>query len=677
MLSVKGGKMHYMRISILFLAELSLVYFGTHCAAWAKQTPWTPEFMQTTSSTRGPLDPVRIRLAKLPPKTLEFLSLELDEIDVTQMVTMEGDIAVFTPPQPLAYGDHQLRLIENGKDGSISERGQWSFELRKSERFRDSQANGNVIVKGSYRVSEQGISNAPDRLQADGAGQFYGSAENENWHASGALSVIANSQSQIRPFDLGQYLLSADSGLFGVNLGDHSIGPESMVLQSFGRRGLSVSAKTPGNKASVTGFSMFTRNAHGLGVSDSANRVDGIVAMVQPIPGDLDALALMGTYVNGENEGQSWGSSSSGGLASSLIADSNLLQRRLRLRGEYAMSSYDFDGNTGSLAPIDGRAYSGLVTYSPWNDKMIFNQSFQWNMGVEKKLISSYFRSPSNPGTISDRDMTRAFTGVNWYGVDAQINAGRESDNVDNNALIPVTVSQQRSGAIYYSPIVNYALQENGKPPELGWYGQPNFNASFMSLNREFVQLNGNAYNQPTHSTYNTVVGANFQYVLWNWGLMQSWVRDRGYDLDMTPLTLTGSTRLQGNFLLCEQLNFGINAFSDNVDYVNSGIQSNGIGWGINLSYPFTDKISSNLSYSTRRGWQTDGSNDSVTKDITAALNWILSLPRGIAPGVTLGIDGSYHDVSNNSSTTIQPVSAMNSMYQVFIRLNLSWAPGN
>ena len=670
--------MRCIRISLLFVAELVLLYSCAYGIASAKPVQWTPELIQVAESTRGPSDSMRIRLLKMPPKTLEFLSLELDEIDVTPMVTVEGNVLVFTPPQPLAYGQHQLRLVEYGKDGSINERGQWSFELRKSSLFRDAQLNGNVVVRGSYRVSDSGLIDAPDRAQADGAGQFYGSAENENWRASGAMSVIANSQSNIRPFDLGQYLISADSGMFGFNLGDHSIGPDSMLLQSFGRRGISVSATMPGNKATFTGFSMSTRNAHGLGVSDNANPVNGVVATVQPIPDNPDALALMGTYVNGESEGQNWGPATSGGIANSIVADSNLLQHRLRMRGEYATSSYDFDGNAGPLAPIDGHAYSGLVTYAPWSDKIILNQAFQWNMGLEKRLISSYFRSPSNPGAISDRDMVRAFTGINWYGLDVQANAGKETDNVDNIPLIPSTVTQQRSGALSFFPIDNNALQANGQPAAPRWYGQPSFNASFMSLNREFVQLNGIAYNAPTHSTYNTVVGANFQYATWNWGLIQSWVRDRGYDLDMTPYSLVSSTRLQGNFLLFEKLGFGVNAFNDSVNYVDAGIQSNGIGGGLNLSYPFTDKVSTSMSYSVRHGWQTDGAYDNVTSDITAAINWALSNPSGIKPGVALSMDGSFHDVSNGNTIPlqIQQGIAMNQMYQLFVRLSFSWAPG-
>ena len=194
------------------------------------------------------------------------------------------------------------------------------------------------------------------------------------------------------------------------------------------------------------------------------------MATVQPIPGNAEALALVGTYVNGGSDGQAstsviGGPGASDGNAASIIADSSLLQQRLRLRGELAKSSYDFDGSAGDLAPLGGHAYSGLATYVPWSDMVVSGHPFLWNMGLEKKLISTYFHSPSNPSAISDRDMSRVFTGVNWYGLDVQVNAGKESDNVDDNPLIPVTDSRQRSGVITYSPQINYPPQANGQPP--------------------------------------------------------------------------------------------------------------------------------------------------------------------------------------------------------------------
>ena len=256
--------MHFRHNHILILAGLALLYISALGEAWGQQALWTPELLQPAAKTRGPSDPLRIRLANIPAKTLELLALELDEIDVTSMVTMEGDVVIYTPPQPLAYGEHQLRLVEHGQDGSINERGLWTFELRKSALFRDAQLNGTATVNGNYRTSDKGLGDpAPDRGQADANGQLNWSAENENWSTSGAMSIIANSQSQLMPrqtghIDLGQYLVAADSGMFGIKVGDHAISPDSLILQSFNRRGISASATTSDDRAALTVFSMDT-----------------------------------------------------------------------------------------------------------------------------------------------------------------------------------------------------------------------------------------------------------------------------------------------------------------------------------------------------------------------------------------------------------------------------------
>ncbi len=679
--------MDFKRSYILVIAEISLLYFCTSLTAWGQQGQLTPELLQSATSTRRPSEPIRIRLSNLPPNAQQQLALELDEIDVTSMVTREGDVLVFTPAQPLAYGIHQVRLVKNSQDGSISELGEWSFELRKSVLFRNAQLNGSVTLNGSLRTSEHGLSEPmPSREQLDGAGQFAGSTQNENWRLSSALSIIANNQSQLMPrqkghFDIGQFMIAADSGLYGLKAGDQQIGPDNFVLQSFNRRGISASANAPGDKASFTGFSMHTTSMTGaadiLGVADSDNMVNGALATIKPIPGNLDALAIMGTYVDGGSNGQT-GASVAGGLGSgsgradSLVLDSSILQKRLRLRGEYATSNYDFDGSAGPLAPIEGHANTELVNYIPLQDLLVSSQPVVWNVGMERKLISTYFRSPSNPGGISDIDLSRAFTGLNWNGLNFQLNVGKQSDNVDDNPLIPTTAIRQRSGVVTYAPQLNNLPQPNGQPYVLPWYGQPSFNASYTSQNNEMVKLNGADYNQPTHAIYTRVAGASFQYTTWYWNIAQSWVSDQGFDLDLTPHTQTSATSLQGNFRFFQKLTVGLNLSSQSISNISSGIYTNGITDGLNLVCPFTDKINTNLTYTVQHNWATDGSSDTVTSVTSVIMNWIVDTPRGANPGVTFGMNGSYQDVRNVNALLGQNGS---NLYQIFFKLSLSWSP--
>ncbi|MCW8946535.1 MAG: hypothetical protein OQK80_03625, partial [Sedimenticola sp.] len=98
------------------------------------QADWSPELVSTTDrGYRLPSEEVRLYIPpEVPLEVLQRLSLELDDIDVTALVGREGDFALFVPIQPLSYGQHRLRLVENGADGSLLERGFWLLEVRKS-----------------------------------------------------------------------------------------------------------------------------------------------------------------------------------------------------------------------------------------------------------------------------------------------------------------------------------------------------------------------------------------------------------------------------------------------------------------------------------------------------------------------------------------------------------------
>src|SRR5258708_35158940 len=213
------------------------------------------------------------------------------------------------------------------------------------------------------------------------------------------------------------------------------------------------------------------------------------MAMINPFAGRPDDLAVSGTYVNGEGTtlkgaGVAGSNQVFGGLAGGVVEDATLFDRLLRLRGEYAHSAFVFvEAGTG-LDAQSGHAYSGLANYLPWRSLMVLDQPLVWNIGGERKVLSTFFRSPANPGAVSDRDRTQAFTGLNWYGLNVQAAASREHDNVDDVPLLPRTDSVQRSASLNYAP-VRAAVQSPAGAAAFPWYGQPNFAASYLSLKHD------------------------------------------------------------------------------------------------------------------------------------------------------------------------------------------------
>ena len=654
-----------------------------HSTVSAQQLSWKPEFLAPGAGAQT--SPLRIRVAGIPADTPQRLAVELDEIDVTPLAALDGTDIVVTPAQPLAFGPHQLRLVEYLQDGGIAERGQWSFEIRKSAAFREAAAQANVTLNATDRVAEYNIDGTVNRAQGNGTAQLQGAAANEAWKANASASVVANSQSSQMPrqqghIDIGQYLVAAQDGAVAGRIGDHAVGPDSLVMQGFARRGVSADLSASGI-GRVTGFSMHTTPLSGsqdmTGVRDSQNRVDGAVATLDPFSGQPNTVVVSGTYVDGEGTtlsgpGVAGSDQAFGGSAGGLVADASLLDKLLRLRGEYAHSSFDFDGVGTGLGAQAGHAYSGLVNYLPWHSLAVLDQPLVWNIGAERKVLSTFFHTPANPGAIADRDMTQAFTGLNWYGVNLQAAAGREHDNVDDLPLVPRTETVQHSVSLNYAPVRPAAPAAAGPAP-LPWYGQPLLTASYMTLKKD---LSSNPGGLPLpdgelHDTKNLALGAQFQYTKANWGVTHGRVDDTDFT-GLSPNTRTVSDRLQAGFQVSK---FNVGAFvqHDQTDNLTQDALSQAVSGGATFAYPFTDRITSNLAYTARHAWAPETPSDQITGDTTFGLNWTAIAAQGIRPGLALGMDGSYHHCENKAADPTQPTAACLDSYQLFLKLSMSW----
>ena len=678
-----------MRHAGIFRWACAGVIAFVYAIAHAQSAGWKPEFVAPPAGAAAQTAPLRIHVANIPADVPQHLAVELDGIDVSSLAVLDGSDIVITPAQPIAFGRHTLRLVENTPDGGIVERGRWNFELRESAAFREAHLQANVTLNASQRVADHNVVSAPGPLQVNGAAQIQGTAENETWRASGTMSLIANSQASQTPtkdrkVDVGQYLLSAQKGAVTASMGDHAaLGPDSLVMQGFARRGISVKGVV-GGVAQVTGFSMSAAPAIGShnfsGVQDSQNRIDGMVATLFPVSGSPDELALSATYVDGRSANTNGAATAgvtqpSSGHAASFVADSQVLDKRLRLRGEIASSNYDFDGADGPLQPKPGHAYSGLVNYLPWHSKTVLGEPLMWNVGAQKERLSTYFQSIANPGAIADRDMGQLFTGVDWYGLNVQVAAAKEHDNVDDIALLPRTESTQHSIALGYSPL--QTPDASGALPPAPWYGQPSFSAAYTKLSKSLTRVPANLSPTleagPLHETTNLQLSAQFQHETWSWGLGHSRLKDEDY-ANLAPDTLTKSDRLDAA-LQMTKLSVSASVQHDLTDDQTNGTRTQDVAGNATLTYPFTDRISSNLGYSVQHAWADTPASDQVISDTTIGLNWLAVPADGQHPGLSLGLDGSYHTCKDKLAVPTSPNMGCLDSYQVFLRMSVSWSP--
>ncbi|OGI39683.1 MAG: hypothetical protein A2140_03775 [Candidatus Muproteobacteria bacterium RBG_16_62_13] len=664
---------------------------------------WQPQLAD--AGARKPADPIRINLPQLQANVLQRLALELDDVDVTQTVARQGNQLTFTPPQPLSFGDHQLRLVEHGADGSITERGLWKISVRKTAAFRDASLQGNVTINIVRRVADKNLAQPePDKGQYTGAAQLQGVIADGNWKITGQMDLIANHPESLMPrgvghgqVDVGNFLFTGENGPVIAKAGHHSVGPDSLIMQSFTRRGVSVGMQSNDKAHSVTGFSLRSQDVvgaqEGFGIGDSENRTDGLVITSRPISSRRDAMAVSATVLSGEGPavagatgtGTSGDSTIAAGRAAGIVADGNLLDRRMRLRGEYAVTRYDFDGSKGRDTDLNGtidvnqdaekdKAYAALMTWTPWTNKMVNNKPLVWNMGVENKRLGTFFKSPANPLGVADRELVRTFTDVNYSGFTAQLSLGRETDNVNDIALLPQTESLQTVLSLSFTPQQAQVPGPDGKTPPPPWYGQPTFNATLIKLDQDVEKAGATLTTGALNETQNVSLTATFTYPTWSWSLGHT--RGENTNFRQTAVdTKNSMTQFNANFRVGQKLTLGPTVQYNKIKETDppTGITAKDTDTttaGLNLGYQFTPKLNGNLGLNLNKVKTTDNSQQATTHDATGSLNWNLAQPQGARPGVTVSLEGQLHDVDDRITTT----NTINN-YQVFLKVAVSWLP--
>lgn len=673
--------------------------------AGAQVSDWAPELVRPPEGIFGPGDPIRLRLPELPVEVLQNLALELDDFDVTEFVSRDGDLAVLVPPQPLSYGEHRLRLVEYAPDGSIVERGAWTLSVRKTAAFREAGLNAATTLTAARRISAEDLPQpVPAREQWNGGAQLQGALADGSWRFKGRADLLGNSEETLLPrgeqggnVDLGHFLLEYGNGPVIARAGHHSVGPESLIMSSFQRRGVSAGVQSAATGASATAFSLRTAEVigfeEGLGVGETGNRTDGVTASFRPLAGQGGALVVSATYLEGEGPSQT-GEAGTGiagdpvsveGSAASVIADATLLESRLRLRGEYAKTRFDFDGD-GTDTDLDGMidtdfaperadAYSALVTYLPWHEKAVLGEPLVWNLGVESRRIGTFFRSPANPVGVSDRELLRGFTGVNWSGLDAQLSLGRERDNVDDLPSIARTETAQRVLSLTYTPPGPLPGPDGSLPPP-PWYGQPVLNATYLDVEQDVIKAGSGLPTGALSAVDTLSLSASFTYPTWSWTVGHTMGESEDF-FGFGPDTETTSSQLSANFQVGERLTLGplwqISKTDESDPPAGFGFTSRRLETvtaGLTAGYIFTDGLNANLGYNLNRTEASDGSQDGRSASVTASFAWTVVPAREVRPGLTLSLDGQYNDLEEGGAFPVDQ-----SHYQVFLKAAVSWLP--
>lgn len=626
---------------------------------------------------RKPDDAYRIFVpSNFPTAQLQQLSLELDGVDVTAMVTREGSYAVFKPPQALSFGKHKLRLVQYASDGSINELGLWTFDVRKSALFREASAQANVDLIGSYRASDHNLGDLGGRGSLSGSAQASAQVANADWRATGDLQLVVDTQ-QHHAVDMSSFLLTGQTQQATVNVGRHTIDAGSLVLGSLNRRGVSGTYASRDQHYSATAFAMRTNDVlgfrDGLGVGSPDNRITGLLAKAYPISDAPGRLFLQGVYLQGkgapDDSTNVYGATpTTGGDAWSLAADSNFLQQRLRLRAEYAATRYDFDGLNTGYPKESAHAQTYLIQYTPWLDKVVDQQPMQWSYGASRTVVGQFFNSIANPGGLPPgQQSTKVFTTFNWAAWSLSGSFGRQFDNADDDPSIPTTRTD------LFNLIAGYAPQPapNAKPPTglARVFAQPSYTLTLQRNRQNFSRTPlGYSGDIVDNTMRSAELAATFTPGAWNWGLSHTYTQidDASGMQDSSRDNLTDANSTfqigEGN---SGSLDVSWDINRDRVTQVDTKTLMGSLGLTLAL---LPDRLSASAQYSLNRTYASDDSVDTTSGTTTVTLTWTLRKGRDNGSDTTLSLSGTYADTTDH----VTP-SAVTNNYEVFVNINVPW----
>lgn len=611
------------------------------------------------------------------------LSLELDGMDVSALVQWRGAELVYVPVRPLTPGAHELRVMFYGERGRVQELGYWTFEVRHSATLRELQANGQLNLAFSQRVTERDRSGGSD-LQ--GGGNLESGLSGDNWRLDSSLDLIAVNNKDLaiagRKVDLARFNLRGEYGRYRLALGDQQLGSASLIQDGFERRGLSTGARLPLWDGTLSLYRAGSRQQvgvdAGLGTDDADNRLSGGRLEFWPLRGDGAQLMVAGGRLSGRvgepdygslypQDGPDSDSVVHEGDAWNLIVDGQFFQRQLRVRLEKAGSEYDFDGIDSGFESERDNAWSALLVLNPTP-----GGELDWRLGLESKKLGTWYRSLANRYAPADKQMERVFFDITrdkwtWDGGYAV-----EDNNLSEDADYAISRTRQWHLSTRY---MDYDLPEWSP---LAALGQPSYTLSAEGARlRDRYTPQGYLANDLETRRYALTAAFTREQLQWSAGYHYDSLEDA---TGWQPETRTQATRLDAGWYPSGRYSLFVGWELQHTTYPDQGVSTDRHIYSVDAKAEFIpERLTGGLNMGLN---QTSARDDPFfaqwdeTTYISAQLNWRIRQPAPLSSGLELIVSLTRNDYRDRlfavDSPVGSPIDSPVDGYQAFIELRSS-----
>lgn len=638
------------------------------------------DLLAPASAARGPFDPIVVSLPQnLSGTELNQLYLELDELDITQLVSLDGNRVVYRPQEALSAGRHKLRLVKAAPNDRIIEIATWSVIIGGSDVAAatpsaevESHWGVDANATYSYLVADhfkEGTGIDPHNLA--GFVSFDGERKSQGFkltaRGNAALDTEESNLTVPHKAELGEYLLTAeDSGVLSTEtykLGNHNAGLENLLVDDFYRRGLSMRSDIGPGRVFLTALAQDPAPKNGagnpLGFTENDERAHAVNISIAPLASLMDDFLFDATLYQGrggrdgagtagatsvDGEGNGWGL----GLTRKMIGG------RADVRAEYAHTSFDSD-DIDPLPADDGDAWRLTTRFLPIKDQTTDDGHFKrWSIDAGFQRIGTLFQSLANSGLAAD--MLRYTLDSNYIegGLNLDSNAWYATNDVDRDPLLP---EDQDMGA---------GIQMNWTPATAdgtGFWGTPTFlmgaNISDQTRIDTPAGFLGGDLNQQTVTANAGVTVARDNFT---WSFTQTFTQfkdqaDTTNDYTSHFSDLSAEYRAHERLLLRPALQ---------AEFLDEKLDGASTGWFLNLgaeSILIPEKLSNVSSVSFLLNNGNTSSHDTHTAE--SEFTWHLKNSDNFSPGLALSLDGQY-DHEENAATRTEDE------YTLFARIKVS-----
>ncbi len=441
-------------------------------AALVLLTPLAParaEGFRLLASDRGywrPADPLRIELpADLPPAQLARLAVELDGIDITALLQLEGGVLVFRSPEPLRPGPHRLRLVAYREGGELVEIAAFPFEVRASALFREFDLG---LRAGAELARELAASPSAARdppTVASGALEPAATLAKGSWRAVGQARLDFTSREDVgnRRVALTSYVLGFQRGRAELLLGHATPLEDGLLVRGFASRGVVARWRTDAGGPAAVVFAMRSDTPAGFeditGLAHGGRRIVGGALSWRP-PAAGEALGLR--FLGYRGRGPGGGAGVAGGAVRSeasglgLELGGRLLAGRFDWRLELARSWWDADGPGGLVGREADEAIRLTTTLRGSEGEG--DDGWRWQLGAEASRVGPLFTNLL--GSTAARGLrTLALAGQAERGsVRLALELRHERELVGSGAALPEHRRERAQLGLGWSPETPWVL---------------------------------------------------------------------------------------------------------------------------------------------------------------------------------------------------------------------------